>query len=146
MAPSRTMLVSFARKVRPIAAPAAYSHAGLPLVRKASEQDQRERREERHRPVEKDLAGDDHVVGHQRHQQGREQPCAAAVEQPAELVDQVDGRHAHGGRGEALEPVWEVEPKAERQNGLEEQRVRSEDGEEVGSSSGSSAIAAAWPE
>ena len=99
-------------------------------LRKPSQQDQRERREERHRPVEQDLAGDCDVIGHQRHQEGRKQPCAASVEQPAEVVHQIDRRHAHGGRGEPLESVWQAEPKANRKNRLEEQRVRSEDGEE----------------
>ena len=58
-------------------------------------------------------------------------PVLRAVEQLAELVDQVDGRHSHRRDNEALEPHPEVETPAERQNGLEQKRMGSKDREQV---------------
>ena len=75
MAASRTMLVSFDRKVSPIAAPAAYSHERPAARDVTGQQDQRQRGEQRHRPVQQHLPRDNDVIRHQSEQERAIRPA-----------------------------------------------------------------------
>ena len=85
------------------------------------------------------------MVGHQRHEQRREQPGAAPVEEPPELVDQVDGRDAQRGGREALEALGQVEWNPSDSRVWKSSGWARKTGKNS-SSAGIVAIAAAWPE
>ncbi len=89
-----------------------------------------QRREERHRPVEQDLSTDDDVIRHEREEQRGDHPGAAAVEgRPGQVRDH-DRTRAEQVREEAGEEVAGPEAVPDREQRLEEQRVRAEDREE----------------
>ena len=124
------MAVSFDRKASPRTAPAAYSHAYRIPLPEAGEAVQRERRQERQRPVEQELSRHDDVVRHHRHEQRGHQADPTPVQQRPKQVDEDDRREADDRRREPRHRVAAVDVERQRQRRLDQQRVRPEDREE----------------
>lgn len=98
--------------------------------RVTSQQVQRHRAPEGHRPIEQNLARNDHVIGHQGQDQRRDQACCAAVQQPAETPSHEHRAQAVRSRGEASEQLRRSELETHREQCLEEQRMRAKGREE----------------
>ena len=99
--------------------------------RVASEQEQRQRREERLGAVQQQLSADENVVRHQRDQHRRHHSRSTSVEGERGAVRQKDRREPGHGGEQAAPHVSAAERERNRDDRLEEKRMRPKNGEQV---------------
>src|SRR5215207_4559660 len=104
---------------------------GIARQSKASQQIESECGTQYHRTIQKELPGNDHMIGHDRQNQGSQYTGILTIKQAPQTINNINGKNADGYCQQAGGQITHAKVKQKGQHELEQQGMSAKDRENL---------------